>query len=423
MLFEDFASAQSTLLWSSFAIAFVLGMVVTKTNFCTMGAVSDVVNIGDTGRMRAWFFAIAVAMLGVVVLEATGTVSVDGSFPPYRGSNLVWAENLIGGILFGIGMTFGSGCGNKTLIRIGGGNLKSIFVLWVIGTIAYYMVNPFPGSDKTLMSVLFINGTHLRDLAISLSGPQDLGSMIGGKEGAADMRMYIGTGLAILLAIYALKSADFRKSFDNVFAGFVVGGCILAAWYVSGTIGVTLDGETNNLRAVVEGWDFIMDEAEGRPAAAASWSVQSFTFINPMGQSLGYGAKNFDYSFLTFGIMSLFGVIAGAFVWSILTRSFRFEWFVDGKDFLMHVLGAVLMGFGGVLALGCTIGQGITGTSTLALGSFIALAGIIFGSALTMKIQYYKMCYEEEATFMKSLISSLCDMKMLPNGLRSLEAL
>ena len=423
MLFEDFASAQSALLWSSFAIAFVMGMVVTKTNFCTMGAVSDVVNIGDSGRMRAWFFAIAVAMLGVVILEATGIASVDGSFPPYRGSNLVWAENLLGGILFGIGMTFGSGCGNKTLIRIGGGNLKSIFVLWVIGVIAYYMVNPFPGSDKTLMSVLFIEGTHLRDLAVSLSGPQDLGSMIGGKEGAADMRTYIGIGLALLFIIYAFKSADFRKSFDNILAGLVVGGCVVAAWYLSGTIGVSIDGETNNLRSVVEGWDFIMDEAEGRPAAAAVWSTQSFTFINPMGQSLGYGAANFDYALLTFGIMSLFGVIAGAFVWSILTRSFRIEWFVDAKDFLMHFIGAVLMGFGGVLALGCTIGQGITGTSTLALGSFIALAGIIFGSALTMKIQYYKLCYEEEATFMKSLVASLCDMKMLPNGLRKLEAL
>jgi len=423
MLFEDFASAQSALLWSSFAIAFVLGLVVTKTNFCTMGAVSDVVNIGDSGRMRAWFFAIAVAMLGVVVLEATGITSVDGSFPPYRGSNLVWAENLIGGILFGIGMTFASGCGNKTLIRIGGGNLKSIFVLWVIGVIAYYMVNPFPGSDKTLMSVLFINGTHLRDLAVSLSGPQDLGSLIGGKENAADMRTYIGLGLALLFIIYAVKSADFRKSFDNVLAGFVVGGCIVAGWYVSGTMGVNIDGETSNLRSVVEGWDFIMDDSTGRPAAAASWSTQSFTFINPMGQSLGYGSAGFDYSLLTFGIMSLFGVIAGAFVWSILTRSFRIEWFADAKDFLMHFVGAVLMGFGGVLALGCTIGQGITGTSTLALGSFIALAGIIFGSALTMKIQYYKLCYEEEATFMKSLVASLCDMKMLPNGLRKLEAI
>jgi len=422
MLFEDFASAQSALLWSSFAIAVVMGMVVTKTNFCTMGAVSDVVNIGDSGRMRAWFLAIAVAILGVVIFEATGIATVDGSFPPYRGSNLIWAENLIGGIMFGIGMTFGSGCGNKTLIRIGGGNLKSIFVLWVVGVIAYYMINPFPGSDKTLMSVLFINGIPLRDLAIQLSGPQDLGSMIGGSENAASMRTYIGIALAVLILIWAFKSAEFRKSFDNILAGVVVGGCILAAWYISATIGVNNDGETTNLRAFVEGWDFIMDDTEGRPATAAAWSTQSFTFINPMGQSLGYGVGGFNYDVLTFGIMSLFGIVAGSFIWSVLSRSFRFEWFVNAKDFFMHFIGAVLMGFGGVLAVGCTIGQGITGTSTLALGSFIALAGIIFGSAITMKIQYYKLVYEEEATFFKALIAGMCDMKLLPNALRRLEA-
>jgi len=422
MLFEDFASAQSTLLWSSFAIAVVMGMVVTKTNFCTMGAVSDVVNIGDSGRMRAWFLAIAVAILGVVIFEATGVATVDGSFPPYRGSNLIWAENLIGGIMFGIGMTFGSGCGNKTLIRIGGGNLKSIFVLWVIGIIAYYMINPFPGSDKTLMSVLFINGIPLRDMAIQLSGPQDLGSIIGGPENAAAMRTYIGAALGILILIWAFKSSEFRKSFDNILAGVVVGACILGAWYISATIGVNNDGETTNLRAFVEGWDFIMDDTEGRPATAAAWSTQSFTFINPMGQSLGYGVGGFNYDVLTFGIMSLFGIVAGSFIWSVLSRSFRFEWFVDAKDFFMHFIGAVLMGFGGVLAVGCTIGQGITGTSTLAVGSFIALAGIIFGSAITMKIQYYKLVYEEEATFFKALIAGMCDMKLLPNALRKLEA-
>jgi uncharacterized membrane protein YedE/YeeE len=116
------------------------------------------------------------------------------------------------------------------------------------------------------------------------------------------------------------------------------------------------------------------------------------------------------------------GVISGSFLWALVSKSFRIEWFVDFKDFFMHLIGAVLMGFGGVLAVGCTIGQAITGTSTLAVGSMIAFAGIVFGSAMTMKIQYYKMVYEEEATFMKAFISSLCDMKMLPNGLRKLDA-
>jgi len=421
MLFEDFASAQSVLLWSIFVLALIMGAVVNKTNFCTMGAVSDIVNIGDSGRMRAWFLAVAVAMLGVVIFEATGSASVDGTFPPYRGSTITYAENILGGIMFGIGMTFASGCGNKTLIRIGAGNLKSIFVLLIIGVIAYFMINPFPGTDITLMSALFYD--WIRPMSLSLTGPSDLGSIVGGEENAGSMRTYIGAGLGILLLIIVFKSAEFRKEFDNIFAGIVIGGIILAAWYITSNIGVSLDGETFKLNAVVSGWDFIMDDGPGKPAAAAPWSTQSFTFINPMGQSLGYAASGFNYSLLTFGVMALAGVISGSFLWALISRSFRIEWFVDFKDFLMHAIGAVLMGFGGVLAVGCTVGQAITGTSTLAVGSMLSFAAIVFGSAMTMKVQYYKMCYEEEATLMKSIITALVDFRMLPSAMRKLEAI
>ena len=128
MIFEDFSSAWSAMIWSTFALAVVMGAIVNKTNFCTMGAVSDWVNMDDKGRMRSWLFAIAVALLGVTILESLGLANTDNAFPPYRSGNLIWAENILGGFLFGIGMTFGSGCGNKTLIRLGGGNLKSIMV-------------------------------------------------------------------------------------------------------------------------------------------------------------------------------------------------------------------------------------------------------------------------------------------------------
>ena len=128
MNFDNFFTAQSSFLWAAFGLALVMGAVVNKTNFCTMGAVSDMVNIGDSGRFRAWLLAIAVALLGVTLLEPLGMVNVDGSFPPYRGGELLWVENLLGGLMFGIGMTLASGCGNKCLIRIGGGNIKSIIV-------------------------------------------------------------------------------------------------------------------------------------------------------------------------------------------------------------------------------------------------------------------------------------------------------
>ena len=178
MTFTDFFPAQAFMLWTTFGIALIMGAVVNKTNFCTMGAVSDLVNIGDSGRFRAWLLAIAVAILGVTALEKLGLVDLSGSFPSYRAGQLLWAEHLLGGFLFGIGMTLASGCGNKCLIRIGGGNLKSIMVMIVIGVIAYFMINPFPGSDKTLFSLLFYD--WMRPLSVNVGASQVLGYLIGG---------------------------------------------------------------------------------------------------------------------------------------------------------------------------------------------------------------------------------------------------
>ncbi|MEW5891992.1 MAG: YeeE/YedE family protein [Pseudomonadota bacterium] len=421
MVFEHFAQAQSMLLWVTFAIALVMGAVVNKTNFCTMGAVSDWVNMGDTGRLRAWLLAIAVAMIGVAALEYFGLARPDAAFPPYRASQLVWAENLLGGLLFGIGMTLASGCGNKTLIRIGGGNLKSIMVLVIIGVIAYFMVNPFPDSDKTLFSVLFYD--WIRPLALNLSTSQDVGAIVGGADGGAVARLVAGLALGLLVLIYVFKSAEFRASFDNILGGLVVGLAVLAAWYVTSNVMVSVDDQPYPLQNfVAEQWDMYAGEGDVKPADSRSLAPQSFTFINPMGQAYGYVMGGFDRTLLTFGLMSLFGVIAGSLLWALISRSFRIEWFANFKDFLNHLIGAVLMGFGGVLAMGCTIGQAVTGVSTLAVGSIITFVAIVLGSALTMKVQYYKMVYEGEATFFKALITGLVDLKLLPASMRKLDA-
>ena len=420
MTFDSFVSAQSFFLWAVFAIALLMGAIVNKTNFCTMGAVSDWVNMGDTGRFRAWLFAIAIAVLGVTALEPYGLVNADASFPPYRGSQLIWAENLLGGIMFGIGMTLASGCGNKCLVRIGGGNLKSILVFVVIAVIAYFMVNPFPDSDQTLFTILFYN--WIRPLAIDLGSSQDLGTLVAGSDGAGTARMIIGGALGGLLLITVFSSRSFRGSFDNVLGGLAVGLAVLAAWYVTSTVRIDIDGEQYTLQSFAQQWDFVADSDEGKPADTRPLMPQSFTFINPMGQTAGYSMSGFNSAYLTFGVMAVAGVILGSLLWSLLSRSFRFEWFASFRDFFSHFTGAILMGFGGVLALGCTIGQGITGISTLALGSFIAFFGIVLGSALTMKVQYYKMVYEDDASFTAALLSSLVDMHLLPKALRRLEA-
>ena len=419
MLFENFIAAETALLWGAFAIALVMGVVVNKTNFCTMGAVSDLVNMGDTGRMRAWLFAIAVSLLGVAILEYSGLVDVSNTFPPYRAGSLLWAENILGGLLFGIGMTLASGCGNKTLIRIGGGNLKSIVVFLIIAVIAYFMISPFPGSDQTLMSVLFYD--WIRPLSANVGPSQDLGRLLGGGS-AALARLLIGLGLGALLVWFAFRSTDFRGSRDNILGGLVVGLAVVAAWYLSSNIRVdSMDGQIT-LATYYDQWDMMADSEAGKPAQGRPLAAQSFTFINPIGQTMAYVAGGFERALLNFGVMAVAGVVLGSLLWSLVTRRFRIEWFSSVRDAVNHVIGAVLMGFGGTLAMGCTVGQAITGVSTLAVGSIITFAAIFLGSALTMKVQYYRMVYEDEATLGKALLTGLVDLRLLPERLRRLEA-
>ncbi len=425
MTFENFFHAQSVFLWSTFVISLMLGMVANKTNFCTMGAVSDLVNMGDSGRFRAWVLAATVALIGVLILEGLGHANLSSTtLPPYRGSEFQWGRYLLGGFLFGIGMTLGSGCGNKTLIRIGGGNIKSIFVFIMIAVVAYYMVDPYKQLTSTWYQSFF--APWLGKASISLSSNQDLGSMVGTAVGVTPvkMRLVLGALIAAVSLFILFRSADFRKSFDNVFAGIFIGLVVIAAWYFTSNISISGSDGHQSLTQFYNNWDFAMDSAVGKPKnGSTNLLPQSFTFISPIGQAFGYAGSGFSKTFLSFGVVSVIGVILGSLLWSLISRRFRIEWFASVKDFVTHIIGGILMGFGGVLGLGCTIGQGITGISTMALGSFLVFISIVFGSALTMKIQYYKLVYENEATFFKALTTALVDMKLLPNGMRQLEAI
>ena len=132
--------------WGAFALAFIFGAVGNNTNFCTMGAVSDWVNIGDTSRMRMWLLAIAVAILGSSALHLAGIIDLSKSI--YPSPNFTWLPYIVGGSLFGVGMTLGSGCGSKTLIRIGAGNLKSLVVYVFLGIAAYMTLRGLLGAFR-----------------------------------------------------------------------------------------------------------------------------------------------------------------------------------------------------------------------------------------------------------------------------------
>ena len=404
------SSTQQILLWG-LGIAVVMGAVVNKTNFCTMGAVSDLVNMGDTGRIRAWFFAIAVAIAGVLVLQWTGVAKMsmvasnNTSFPPYLTSSLAWPRYLVGGFLFGVGMTFGSGCGNKTMVRIGGGNLKSIFVFAMMGFGAYLMMYTNFGYQVFLrwMQPAFI------DLSAHGSNTQGIGNILSamfGLSSAAVVSGVVGVVISLGLIVWALKSKDFRSNFDNVLGGLVVGLAVVTAWWVTaGPLG--------------QQW---LSDAEFMDLPPAAVGAQSFTFVSPSGQFSYFVTSGFAKNLVTFGMMAAGGVVLGSLLFALATRRFRIEWFSSWSDFVRHVVGGFLMGVGGVLGMGCTIGQGVTGVSTLALGSYMTLASIIFGSALTMKIEYYRLVYEGEATVLSALVAALADMHLLPNSLRKLEA-
>jgi uncharacterized membrane protein YedE/YeeE len=373
----EFTIHQQILL-SVFAIAFVMGAVAQKTRFCTMGAVSDWINMGDTARMRSWVFAMAIALAGIVALEMAGTVNLSGeTFPPYRTANFAWLRYLVGGVLFGVGMTLGSGCGNRTLVRIGGGNVKSLTVLLVAAVCAYLMM------WTPLFETAFAPWIQATTINLASYGmpTQEVGSIVAGMfglESSRSLNLTVSALVAMALFVWVFRSRDFRDNFDAVLGGAAVGLAVLFAWYLTGG-------------SVGQAWKEYAEMATEIPSRV---QTQSFTFISPMGDSLRYLMNPTNFSYINFGVMALAGVILGGFAYAMVTKGFRYERFFTFKDFANHVLGGALMGIGGVLAMGCTVGQAITGVSTLAMGSILVFFSIVIGAALTMKYQYWRIARE-----------------------------
>ena len=365
------AAVATTVAWGGFALAFIFGAVGNKTNFCTMGAVSDVVNMGDWGRMRMWLLAVAVAILGSNALQLAGVIDLSKSI--YTGSNFIWLSYLVGGFAFGIGMTLGSGCGSKTLIRIGGGNLKSLVVFVFLAIAAYVTLKGLLGAFRVAV---------LDPVSVTLSTGQDLPSLLA-KAFGADKKTMLMLASAIvvgLLLLFVFKEREFRGNFDGILGGVAVGFVVVGGWYVSGKLGYLAEDPNTLQEAFV---------------ATNSGRLESLSFVAPQAYTLELLMFWTDKSKLvTFGIASAIGVVAGSAAYALASGNFHWESFRNAEDTANHMIGGVLMGFGGVTAMGCTVGQGITGFSTLALGSMLTFLAIVAGSALTLKWQYARMLRE-----------------------------
>ena len=364
----------TTVAWLSFIIAFALGAISARTQFCTLGAVSDIVNMSEFSRMRMWVLAMAVAIIGAQTLYAFGLVDLSKAF--YVRPSVSWFSYIFGGALFGIGMTLSSGCGSRTLVRIGGGNMKSVVVFVFLGIAAYMTMKGLFG----VWRVNYLDSINM-DLAARGVNTQEFGAVIASIAGISKKtaQIVIAGLVALPMLAFVVSNEDFRKNLDGWLGGLGYGLAVVAGWYVSAHIGFGENPDT--LEEVFFGTN--------------SRAAESLTFVAPVAYSLELLMLWSDKSLVvTFGIASALGMILGSFAYSIATKKFRWEGFANIEDTRNHLIGATLMGFGGVTAMGCTIGQGVTGLSTLAVGSFLALSAMILGCYATLKYQYWKLMQE-----------------------------
>ena len=363
----DTARLVSLVLWAAFGLSVAFGAIAQRSHFCTMGAVADVVNMGDWTRARMWALAVAVAVLGFNAMVGLGWIEARDTI--YAAPRLLWLSAAVGGLLFGFGMVLASGCGSKSLVRLGAGNLKSLVVLVVLGIAAFATLRGVSG-------VLRVNTVDR--VGVDLPSGQDLPTLIGAATGLATPTLALALALLIALPMLAwVVRRPEGRSGEVWLGGLGIGIVIAAVWWVSGRLG-HLAEDPNTLEEAFLGTN--------------SRRMESLSMVAPVAYALDWLMFFSDKSkALTLGIVSVLGVVVGSTAAALLGRSFRWEGFGNTEDVANHLVGGLLMGVGGVTALGCTIGQGLSGVSTLSLGSFIALAGIVGGAVLALRYQMWRL--------------------------------
>jgi uncharacterized membrane protein YedE/YeeE len=366
MTTDELARLTQQVLWAAFLVAAIFGAVTQRSGFCTMGAVSDVVTMGDWTRMRQWGLAAGVAMLGFGLLVATG--QIDPTQTLYASNRWLWLSALVGGVLFGFGMVLASGCASKSLVRIGGGNLKSLVVMIVLGVAAFATLKGLTAvwRTATVDRVAYDSGT-----VASLPGWLVQAVPATASFAAPMLALLLG---AVLVG-WALAGRDFLRV-NNLLGGIGVGAAVIAMWWISGHLGHLAEHP---------------ETLQETYLATNSGRSEAMSFVSPIAYTLDwlmfFSDKN---KLLTIGIVSVFGVISGSAAVALVERSFRWEGFGGTQDLGNHLVGATLMGVGGVTAMGCSIGQGVSGIATLSATSFVAVAAMIAGAVTALKFQEWR---------------------------------
>lgn len=320
----------------------VMGFAARVGRFCTLQAFEDAFFGGDYRRLRAWALAIAVALLITQTAGTLGWIRLSESI--YLAPSFYWLGAILGGLMFGLGMALVGTCGFGTLARIGGGDLRAVVVFLVIGVAGYTAMGGITGILRENVIERF--AIDMRPFGgASFNGILD--KALGISSGPA-----LAYAIAVALAFWAMKDAFFRATYRLVVAGIAVGIAVGFGWIATGMIAS----------------DYFEPQR-----------LESVTFVRPLGEALIY-VMTYSGASIDFGIGTVFGVVAGAFAGSVYRRDFRWEACDDARELRRHLIGAVLMGTGGVFAYGCTIGQGISGASVLAISTPVVMASIAVGA-------------------------------------------
>jgi uncharacterized membrane protein YedE/YeeE len=341
---------------ASFAISLLAGVLIHRGHFCTMGAISDWVVMRDATRLRQWALAVAVAMVGFGLMAWLGWISPLSTI--YASTQLPWLSALLGGGMFGVGMVLASGCSSKSLVRLAAGNLKSLVVLLAMAVSAL-------AAMRGLTAVWRVHG--LDKVAIDLPHGPFVGQWLSAFLGL-DFRAGLGISAALvslLLVGWVIKDRRFHTAFNWV-TGAGLGLLVVALWWISGVLGFVPEHP---------------DTLEPVFLTTHSGRMEALSFTAPIGYWLDAFMYYSDGSKrLTLGMVTVLGVLVGAGLSAVRQGSFRWEGFTDRADLVRHLIGGTLMGTGGVLAMGCTFGQGLSGLSTLSLGSMLSVLGIFAGT-------------------------------------------
>lgn len=346
--------------WGGLLIGLVFGFIVYRTNFCTMGSLSDIVNFGDYRRFRSWLLAAAVAVLGAQLFQHLGAVDLSASM--YLTASFTWVGNILGGLIFGFGMVLAGGCVSRNLARLGGGDLGSLVILIVTGLFAYMAIGGILGPIRA--EIVPFAEIGMEPLGAETSSMGAILAALTGSE-LATMSWMVTAILVLAVLIYCFKDGQFRTSPNHIIAGVGIGLCVIAGWILTG---------------------LAFDELAENPAAPVS-----LTYVRPAGDTMEFLTRFTALGLPGFGVVTTFGAIGGAFIAAMSMKRFRFSGFSGAPDMLQNLGGAALMGIGGVMALGCTVGQALTGLSTLAIGSLFTFAFIIAGGIAGLKYMEWKI--------------------------------